>query len=143
MDELDDRLLSLLVTDSSTPISQLARKLNVARSTVQARLIRLETEGVVAGYTIRLGEAAARRRIKATVLVSAEPRTTPAVLQRLKPMMEVESCVTSTGRVDLILTLVAEDTAQLDAVLDRIGAIPGVVDTESLIHLSVKWSRGV
>ncbi|MEO1678138.1 MAG: Lrp/AsnC family transcriptional regulator [Pseudomonadota bacterium] len=143
MDELDDRLLSLLVTDSSTPISQLARKLNVARSTVQARLIRLETEGVVAGYTIRLGEAAARRRIKATVLVSAEPRTTPAVLQRLKPMVEVESCVTSTGRVDLILTLVAEDTAQLDAVLDRIGAIPGVVDTESLIHLSVKWSRGV
>ena len=41
----------------------------------------------------------------------------------------------------MILQLVAETTGELDAALDRIGAIPGVRDTESLIHLSTKFDR--
>jgi DNA-binding Lrp family transcriptional regulator len=141
MDETDERLLSALAADSSTSTAELARRLGLARSTVQARIERLERRGVIAGYTIRMGERAGRARIRATVLLSVEPRSAAQVLSRLKPMSEVESCHTSTGRVDLILTVAAEDTERLDAVLDRIGAIPGVTDTESLIHLATKFDR--
>ncbi|MEM9249906.1 MAG: Lrp/AsnC family transcriptional regulator [Pseudomonadota bacterium] len=141
MDPLDDRLLTELSRDASRSTSALARTLGVARSTVQARIDRLTSSGVITGFTIRLGADFDRRRIRATVLLNAAPRSTAPVLARLKSMPEVESCHTSTGRVDLILRLVVDDTAALDQVLDRIGAIPGVTNTESLIQLSTKWDR--
>ena len=141
MDELDKTLLAALAADSSTPTSQLARQAGVARSTVQARIERLERSGVIAGYTIRMGEAVERRRIRATVLLQVEPRSAAALVQRLKAMPQVETCHSTSGRMDLVLQLVSETTGELDEALDRIGAIPGVRDTESLIHLSTKFDR--
>lgn len=141
MDELDQNLLSALAADSSTSTSRLARRFKVARSTVQARIERLERSGVIAGYTIRLGKAQAIRRIRATALLQVEPRATPQILQRLKAMPEVEAAHTTTGRFDLILQIAAETTETLDEALDRIGAIPGVRGSESLIHLSTKIDR--
>ncbi len=141
MDELDRNLLAALAADSSMPTARMARQLGVARSTIQARIERLERTDVIAGYTVRLGETLEGRRIRATVLVHVEPRSTPGVLQRLKPMPQVETCHTTTGRTDMILQLVAETTRELDETLDRIGGIPGVRDTESLIHLSTKFDR--
>jgi DNA-binding Lrp family transcriptional regulator len=143
LDDLDQKLLAALAANSSTSTSQLARRLKVARSTVQARIERLERNGIIAGYTIRLGKTVTLRRIRATVLLAVEPRSAAQVLQRLKAMPEVELAHTSTGRVDLILQIAAESTQALDETLDRIGAIPGVSDTESLIHLATKIDRAV
>jgi len=143
MDETDSALLAALAADASQSTSALARSLGLARSTVQARIEKLKRAGVIAGFTIRLGAEVSRRRIRATVLLQIEPRSTATVLSRLKSMPEVESCATTTGRVDLILSVAAEDTERLDTILDRIGAIPGVTDTESLIQLASKWDRRV
>ncbi|MEM1430206.1 MAG: Lrp/AsnC family transcriptional regulator [Pseudomonadota bacterium] len=143
MDEIDNRLLAALAADASQSTTALARHLGLARSTVQARVEKLKRSGVIAGYTIRLGAEISRRRIRATVLLQIEPRSTAAVLSRLKSMPEVESCATSTGRVDLILSVVTEETARLDALLDQIGTIPGVRTTESLIQLALKWDRRI
>ena len=143
MDDLDEKLLAALAANSSTPTSQLARRFKIARSTVQARIERLEREGIIAGYTVRLGQALTLRRIRATVMVQAEPRATPQILQRLKAMPEVELAHTTTGRIDLILQVAAETTQELDETLDRLGAIPGIRDTESLIHLSTRIDRAV
>lgn len=143
MDELDEKLVAALAADSSTSTSRLARRFKVARSTVQARIERLERTGVIAGYTIRLGNVVLAHRIRATVLMQVEPRSTPTVLQRLKALPEVELVHTTTGRFDLILQVAAETTAALDSVLDQIGAIPGVRSSESLIQLSTKIDRAV
>ena len=143
MDDLDQKILGALAANSSTSTSQLARRFKVARSTVQARIERLERSGIIAGYTIKLGQALALRRIRATVLLQAESRATPQVLTRLKAMPEVEKVHTTTGRIDLIVQISVETTQGLDETLDRIGAIPGVTDTESLIHLSTKVDRAV
>lgn len=124
-------------------VAVLARKLKVARSTVQARLEKLETGGMIAGYTVRLGEAAREGRIRATVLLTVEPRAQAAILPRLKAVPEVERVHTTSGRVDLLLQLAAASTHQLDAVLDQIGGLPGVRSSESLIHLSTKLDRAV
>ncbi|TYB85075.1 Lrp/AsnC family transcriptional regulator [Oceaniovalibus sp. ACAM 378] len=141
MDELDQRLLAALVGNSSTSTSQLARRFKVARSTVQARIERLESTGVIAGYTVKLGRALSLKRVRATVLVQLEPRTVAAVIARLRDITEIETVHSTTGRIDLILQLAAETTEDLDQTLDRIVAIPGVRDTESLIHLSTKVDR--
>lgn len=143
MDDIDAEMLRLLAGNARMPVASLAKKLGLARSTVQARLDRLEVTGVIAGYTLRLGEAARARRIRATVLLQVEPRATPQVLARLKGLAEVEEVHTTTGRVDLIVKIATPTTEALDAALDRIGGIPGVSDTESLIELSTKIDRGL
>jgi len=90
MDEKDAEMLRLLASNARMPVASLAKRLGLARSTVQARLDRLEVTGVIAGYTLRLGEAARTRRIRATVLLEVEPRATAQVLARLKSVPEVE-----------------------------------------------------
>ena len=143
MDELDQKLLGALAADSSTSTSRLARRFKVARSTVQARIERMETSGIIAGYTVKLGNVALARRIKATVLVTVEPREIAGVVQRLRAMPEVEIAHTTTGRCDLILQVAADTTMALDEVLDRIGMVAGVKGSESLIHLTTKFDRAV
>jgi DNA-binding Lrp family transcriptional regulator len=143
MDDLDRDILRLLAGDARMSVAVIARKLKVARSTAQARLERLESSGVIAGYTLRLGEALRVGRIRTSVLVSIEPRSQPAILARLKAIAEVERIQTISGRVDLLLEVGAPTTTALDAVLDRIGEIEGVRSSESLIHLSTKLDRSL
>lgn len=143
MDDLDRDLIAQLASDARMSVTQLARRLKVARSTVQARLERLESTGIIAGYTLRLGEAARAGRIRATVLLSIDPQAQAAILSRLRALPEVERIHTTSGRIDLLLQITAGSTTALDQALDAIGAIPGIRSSESLIHLSIKLDRAV
>lgn len=143
MDELDNYILSALASDSSTSTALLARRFKVARSTVQARIERLKKNGTIAGFTIKLGDVALASRIRATVLLRIEARANASVVQRIKTVLEVELVHSTSGRFDLILQVGTQTTHDLDQVLDRIGAIPGVLASESLIHLSTKFDRSI
>ncbi|SEN07897.1 transcriptional regulator, AsnC family [Pseudorhodobacter antarcticus] len=143
MDDLDKHILALLGADARISIATLARRLQVARSTLQARLERLESNGTIAGYTLKLGTAGRMGRLRASVLLSIETRAQAPCLTRLKSIPEVERVFTTSGRFDLLLEISAATTQSLDAVLDQIGAMPGVRSSESLIHLSTKIDRAV
>lgn len=140
IDELDRALLALLKDNARAPVATLARRLGLARTTVQARLERLETSGVIQGYTVRLNDTM-RAPLHATALISVEPRSTAAVLSRLASLPGVRAVHTTSGRYDLIVRLSAETTEELDDTLDRIGDAKGVRSSESLIHLSTKLDR--
>lgn len=141
IDETDRKLIALLQENARLPVATLARRLDLARTTVQARLDRLETSGVIQGYAVRLNDQL-RVPLRATVLINIEPRTGPTVLARLKSMPQVQRAHTTSGRWDLIVTVEAATTEELDATLDRIGDAKGVRMSESLIHLSTKIDRG-
>lgn len=141
MDEIDRDLLRLLEQNARLPVATLARKLNLARSTVQARIDRLEERGIIAGYALRLGDGARRDMIRATVLLSLEPRSAAAVLSRLRSLPQVDMAHTASGRFDMVLQLATSSTRELDEALDRIGEIDGVKSSESLIHLSTRINR--
>ncbi|WP_103333882.1 Lrp/AsnC family transcriptional regulator [Pseudotabrizicola formosa] len=143
MDDLDRNIVALLRADARLSLAMLARRLKVARSTIQARLDRLEDNGTIAGYTLKLGEGADPNRLRATVLLTIEPRSQAALLTRLKSISEVERVFTTSGRVDLLLQIACPNTQVLDQVLDQIGAMTGVHSSESLIHLSTKIDRAV
>ena len=143
MDEVDRSILALLGADARMSVALLARRLKVARSTIQARLERLETTGIIGGYTLKLGEAARQGRIRASILLSIEARAQAGIVTRLKSIPEVERAVTTSGRFDLLLQIAAPNTQVLDQVLDEIGTITGVLSSESLIHLSTKIDRAV
>ncbi len=141
MDDLDHAILAQLAADARISVAVLSRRLKVARSTVQARIERLEATGIIAGYTVKLGDKARQGRIRASVLLTIEPRAQANVLTRLRALPQVEKVHTTSGRVDLLLQVVATTTAALDDVLDAVGTIPGVRSSESLIHLSTKFDR--
>lgn len=143
MDDLDRSIIGLLSADARMSVATLARRLKVARSTIQARLERLETGGIIAGYTLKLGEEARQGRLRASVLLTIEPRGQAAILSRLKAIPEVERVYTTSGRFDLLLQVAAPNTSALDSVLDQIGAMTGVKSSESLIHLSTRLDRAV
>jgi DNA-binding Lrp family transcriptional regulator len=143
MDDIDRSILGLLGADARMSVALLARRLKVARSTIQARLERLETTGIIGGYTLKLGEAARQGRIRASILVSIEARAQAGIVTRLKSIPEVERAFTTSGRFDLLLQVAAPNTQVLDQVLDEIGTITGVLSSESLIHLSTKIDRAI
>lgn len=140
IDEVDRQMLALLRENARYSVADLARRLNLARTTVQARMERLERGGVIAGYTLKPG-AALRPPLRATALLTFEPRTGPQVLDRLRALSAVEVVHTTSGRFDLLVQLSAKTTEELDRTLDRIGEIKGVRSSESLIHLSTKIDR--
>ena len=142
MDEIDSRLIALLSEDARQSVTQLSRRLGLARTTVQARLERLERQKVITGYTVRLSTEARSGAIEATVLLQIEPRAAPGVLQRLRNLPQVRKVHTTSGRFDLVVTMTARQMRELDTALDDIGEIKGVRASESLIHLATRLDRG-
>lgn len=141
MDALDRRLLSLLEADAREPTASLARKLGVSRTTVQDRIRRLEREGVVAGYTLRLGSEYREERITAYVMLSVNPKLSARVVHALKAMPELRRLHAVSGVYDLLAEVSAESTRRIDEVLDTIGSTPGIERTTSSIVLSTKLER--
>lgn len=143
MDETDRQLVAHLAANARLPVAKLAQRMGLARTTVQARLDRLERSGTIAGYTLKLSEDARRGEIRATVLIHLTPSAQTAVLAQLRHLTSVERVHTTSGRWDLCCILRSPGTLDLDATLDRIGAIDGVQALETLIHLSTRIDRAL
>jgi len=141
MDKTDLALITELQRDARLPISKLAARLKMARTTVQARLDRLQTNGTITGFSVRLSDAASKNQIRATVLLNIDPRATAAVVSRLKTIPNVQQATSASGRFDMVLNVAAQTPAMLDEILDEIGEIKGVNSSESLIQLSTKINR--
>ena len=141
MKDTDAKLIDLLRANAREPTASLARKLGLARSTVQERLARLEREGVVKGYTVRLADEAQGSRLRAVVMIETDPKQADRVSVELKNMPEVRSLAAVSGSYDLVAQVETDTTARIDVLLDRIGRAPGVARTVSSIILSEKFSR--
>ena len=141
MDDLDRRLLDLLTENSRASITQLSATLGVARATVQERMQRLEREGPLRGYTVRLAPEFTRGRISAHVMISADPKKQGALTRALQKLPGVRALHTISGQYDLIAEVEEESTGALDACIDAIGALDGVERTLSSIVLSTKFER--
>ncbi len=139
--EADERLIALLMENARLSTAALARRLGVARSTVQSRLERLEAGGVIRGYTVLLGPGARARQVQAHAMIAVEPQQQAAVERKLKAMTAVAALLTVSGSYDLIAMLAAESTEALDAALDELRACPGVKTTTTSIVLSRRFER--
>lgn len=137
----DRDLLALLSENSRMPVATLAKTLGLSRTTVQARIERLEREGVIAGYGVRLSERYASSLIRAHILITIAPKALAQVvsaLERLKPVTALHSV---SGNFDLIAVLAAPSILELDQTIDEIGNLDGVERTLSSIILSTRISR--
>lgn len=139
--EKDRELLVLLGENARMPVATLARQLGLSRTTVQARIERLEREGVISGYSVRLSDAYLAGLIRAHVLITIAPKALPAVAAELGTISEITALYSVNGPYDLIAIIAAPSIADLDRLIDRIGNLPGVERTLSSIILSDRISR--
>jgi len=136
VDDLDRKLVGLLRDNARLPAATIARTLRVARGTVQNRIARLEQEGVIAGYTVRLAAADADRRITALMLIAVEGNNVEKVLRSLRGDASVSALHTTNGRWDIIAEVRADTLEEFDRVLSRIRRIEGVANSETNLLLS-------
>ena len=141
LDDIDRQLLSLLSANAREPAAILARKLGLARTTVVARIARLEREHIVSGYGVRLGRRLEEAAVRAYCFISVLPKTPAAVIRELERMPAVEEVSSVSGPYDYLIFLRCETHEQLDELLDRIGLIDGVKQTQTSIVLSRKVDR--
>jgi DNA-binding Lrp family transcriptional regulator len=141
LDALDRALLDALRRNARESTAALARDLKASRSTIQGRLRRLEESGVIAGYTLRLGDETARRQIRAHILLSVDPKQAAAVVMGLKRTPEVRALHTISGVHDMIAVAAADTMEAMDTLVDAIGALPGVERTTTSILMTTKFER--
>lgn len=135
MDDLDRALLSLLRSDARAPTAALAKALKVSRGTVQNRIERLRTSGILLGFTVRLAGNQTGPRIRAIMTIAIEGMASGAVTRALRGVPPVTAIHTTNGRWDLVVELAAADLAEFSAALDQIRAIPGISGSETSLLL--------
>jgi DNA-binding Lrp family transcriptional regulator len=136
VDATDRELISLLRDNSRLSVAALAKSLGVARGTVQNRLARLEKDGTIVGYTVKLRPQAEDQRIRALMTVAVEGNRTDEVLKRLRGDPAVCALHTTNGRWDIVAELRTDSLEAVDKVLGRIRLIDGISNTETSLLLS-------
>jgi len=136
MDDTDRQLLSLLRDNARASVASLAKVLRVSRGTVQNRLSRLESDGTITGYTVRLKPQAEGHRIRAFMTVAVEGNRSAAVLSALRGDPAVSALHSTNGRWDMVVELQADSLEAFDSVLSRVRLLDGIANTETSLLLS-------
>lgn len=135
MDDLDQQLIALLRQNARESVATLASRLKVSRGTITNRIARLEDQGVIVGYTVRLRPDVQPNDIRAWMSIAVEGNTTRVVIASLLGEPGVATLHDTNGRWDLLAELRAANLSDLSQVLERIRLIKGIRSTETSIHL--------
>jgi DNA-binding Lrp family transcriptional regulator len=136
MDETDRQLIALLRANARATVASIAKTLHVARGTVQNRIAKLERDGTIAGYTVRLKPQAEQHRIAAFMSIAVEGNRVDSVLRTLRGDPAIEALHTTNGRWDIVAQLRADSLEAFDRVLGRIRQVEGIASTETSLLLS-------
>jgi DNA-binding Lrp family transcriptional regulator len=136
LDQLDLDLLNLVLEEPQAGMREYARVLGVARGTVQARLARLEREGVITGHAPAISPAGLGFTVLAFIhlfLAQGQLDNVAATLSRLPEVLEAH---TTTGEGDLLCRVAARSNLHLEEVVQTLLALPGVTRTRTEISLN-------
>ena len=137
MDDLDRTLLELFAAEPRIGVLGAARRLGVARGTVQARLDKLQASGVVTGWGPTLSPEALGYPV--TAFLTLEIRQGAghdAVATRMARIPEVLEACTITGAGDMWARVVARSNADLQRVIDDVLSDPAIVRSTTVITLA-------
>ena len=137
LDDLDARLIALLAAEPRLGILECARRLHAARGTVQARLDKLVSRGVVRGFGPDVAPAAIGFGVTAFVTLEISQRLGhEPVAAHLAAIPEVLEAYTITGSGDLLCRVVARDNADLQRVIDQVVGHDGIARAITNIALA-------
>ena len=140
MDELDQKIITLLRGNGRRSISDLALETGASRATVRARIERMEKDGTILGYTVMLRADALEDVVRGVMMVEIEGHVTDRVIRTLGGFPEIAQIHTTNGRWDLLVELSAASLTEFDVVLRKIRLVPGIIGSETNLLLSTQRS---
>ncbi len=139
MDDLDRRLIELFAAEPRIGVLEASRRLGVARGTAQARLDKLASSGVVTGWGPDLSPEALGFPVMAFLTLEIRQGSGhDAVATHLAGIAEVLEAYTITGAGDMWARVVARSNADLQRVIDRVLAEPGIERCTTVIALATQ-----
>lgn len=141
LSDADKSLINALKENARLSVSDLARKLSLSRSTIQNRLARLESTGVISGYSVKLSETYLQNRVSAHVSIKVKQKLTTQTNVELKRFTAITQLYAISGEYDLIAIVEESSLEQLSHTLDLIGNLDGVERTTSSVILETKFTR--
>ncbi len=136
LDHLDRRLLLCLAEHPRAGVMELARKLAVARGTVQARMEKLQQRGVITGYGPDIDLRSIGYGVVAFVTLEISQGALETVVAHLSTLPEVLEVHTTTGPGDLLCRVVAPTNADLQPLIARMLSTGGIERTTTQIALT-------
>ena len=141
LDRVDRLLLAALQAEGRLRLEDLARRVELAPSSVHDRLRRLQREGVIRQWTIVVAPEALGLPVLAMVGVGAS-RPCSELVGALAQIREIEEMHSVAGQLSFILKLRATSTEHLLQLIERLKQIPGIESTETTIVLKTHLERG-
>ncbi|MCO4762367.1 MAG: Lrp/AsnC family transcriptional regulator [Myxococcales bacterium] len=143
MDSIDSTLIDALQRDCKEPLARLGERVGLSAPSVLERLRKLERRGVIRGYQIDLDGRAVGLDVTAFIGVSvgigSDLHTAESAVTAIRGVTE---CHHITGAHTLMLKVKTESTVTLERFIRELRAVPGIVQTETMVALSTTLERG-
>ena len=135
IEKTDQALISMLRQNARESVATLASKLGVSRGTVTNRMERLERDGLIVGYSVRLRPDVHPDVLRSFMSIEIVGNDTRRVMASLLGEPGVAALHSTNGRWDLLAELQVASLEELSRVLERIRLIKGISNSETSIHL--------
>lgn len=133
VDALDAKILAALSEDPRATVIALADKTKLSRNTVQARIAKLERDGVLRPFERRIDPAALGYPLTAFILTRVTQRQLAGIADALRDVPEVVEVHGLAGVTDLLIHVVATEADDLYRIAGRILDIDGVEQTTTAL----------
>lgn len=142
LDDVDRRIVELLVADGRLSLNEVARRAGVSRATAYARFDRLLADGVITGFRAVVDPAALGLPIAALVFVNVVQGEWRAAQTKMQQLPGVDWLALAGGTWDMVLRVRVPDIEHLrDVVLVQLHGMPEVRSTETVFLLDEAVSR--
>lgn len=130
------KLLFELKKDANISVPNLSKKLGINASVLYSRIKRLGKKKLIKKFTIEIDDSLLGIGVKAMVGINRDPKLKNQIHKQLLETDEVASISEVTGRFDIMVRVHAETLEKLHSVvIDKIGKIEGIQDTETFVEL--------
>jgi Lrp/AsnC family transcriptional regulator for asnA, asnC and gidA len=145
IDEVDKKILSLLMQNANMPYTEIGKKINVSGGTVHVRMTKMEEAGIVIGSQLIIDHTKLGWDISAFLGIYLDKSSLyEEVAIQLQQIPEVVSINYTTGIYSIFAKIVCRDTVHLREVLhDKIQKVQGIQRTETFISLEESLNRPV
>ena len=136
MKELDNQIIALLKRNARILVTQMARELSVSRVTIDAHIKKMETSGVISGYTVKLGTEEFRHKVSGWILISVQANKEEHAIEQMIGTPEITRLHTTNGKWDLAAEIQVATLEHIDAVISKLRQIDGITETDTSLLLS-------
>ncbi len=136
LDEVDHQILDMLIENTRTPFTDIAKKLLISAGTVHVRVKKMEEAGIIEGSSLTLDYKKLGYSFIAYVGIYLQNTSqTKFVLQRINEIPFVTVAHITTGKFNIFCKVRAKDTNHAKEIIFKLDDIDGVYRTETMISL--------